>query len=48
MNSHIARGRWDSERSSVLYAFALIASNTIFSPALWAYQGSQASKTGLG
>jgi len=42
-------GRWDSERGSLLfYAFALIASDTIFSLALWAYQGYDAAKTGLG
>jgi len=42
-------GRWDSERIAFLfYAFALIASEVIFTLALWAYQGYDAAKGGLG
>ena len=42
-------GRWDSERSSLLfYAFALIASDIMFTLALLAYQGYEAAKTGFG
>jgi hypothetical protein len=42
-------GRWDSERSSLLfYAFALISADIIFSLALWAYSGYEAAKTGFG
>lgn len=42
-------GRWDSERSSLLfYAFALIAADIIFSLALWAYQGYEAARSGFG